>query len=59
MKMTAEKAKELAKQAREWLVSEEGRQLLQAAAVRAEETISQLENDQKVEPHKLSEPFTV
>ena len=59
MKMTVEKARELAKQAREWVLSEEGQQRIREAAARAEKTIAELDNDQKVELHKLSEPFTV
>ena len=58
-KISVEKARELAKQAREWASSAEGQRQIREAAERAEKTIDELEEAQRVDPQKLSEPFTV
>lgn len=58
-KMTVEQARELAKKARDWISTAEGQKQLREAAARAEETTKKLEEDRRVDPQKLSEPFTV
>lgn len=58
-KISVEEARELAKQARQWTSTAEGKKQIEAAAERAEQTIAELEQAQQLDPQKLSEPFTV
>ena len=58
-KISVEKARELARQARDWVSTAEGQKGLREAAARAEETTNELEEARRVDPQKLSEPFTV
>ena len=57
--ITVEEARELARQVREWAKTAEGQQQIREAAERAQKTISELEAAQRLDPQKLSEPFTV
>src|SRR5438128_1990459 len=58
-KITVEEARELAKKARQWTFTAEGKKQIEEAADRAQKTIDELEQAQQLDPQKLSEPFTV
>ena len=58
-KISVDEARELAKRAREWVSTAEGKKATREAATRAAKTIDELEREQRLDPQKLSEPFTV
>ena len=55
--MTKEKIDKMAKDAAEWVSSEEGRAAIEEAARKAEETIEDLREARKISWWKLFEPY--
>jgi hypothetical protein len=58
-KRNREDATEVVRRAVEWFGSDAGRQSRDDAKVRATDTRELLERGHKIDPKKLSEPFTV